>query len=54
HNPPIQVLPGDELKATCVYNSVSSSHYVYFGESTQEEMCVMFLTVYPAKAIKAN
>ncbi|KAH9508904.1 DBH-like monooxygenase protein 2 [Bulinus truncatus] len=52
HDPPIQVLPGDEIRTTCVYNSVSSNRYVYFGESTQEEMCVMFLTVYPARAVR--
>ncbi|CAL1525882.1 unnamed protein product [Lymnaea stagnalis] len=54
HDPPIQVLPGDEIRSTCVFNSMSSKRYIYFGESTQEEMCVMFLTVYPARAVRST
>ncbi|XP_059175935.1 tyramine beta-hydroxylase-like [Physella acuta] len=52
HSPPLEIRPGDELKTTCVFNSLSSNRYVYFGEATQDEMCLGFLTVYSASAFK--
>ena len=34
-DPPVQMLPGDELKTTCVFSSLSSKRWVYFGDGTQ-------------------
>ncbi|KAK7462113.1 hypothetical protein BaRGS_00038485, partial [Batillaria attramentaria] len=48
---PIEVLPGDELKTTCHFNSMARSTTTTFGDSTQQEMCYGFLTYYPAQAL---
>ncbi|GFN79658.1 dopamine beta-hydroxylase [Plakobranchus ocellatus] len=51
HNPSIDLLPGDEIKTTCVYNSESKKRPVSFGEATSNEMCYGFLFAYPSLAI---
>nr|KAI8748695.1 tyramine beta-hydroxylase-like [Biomphalaria glabrata] len=51
HYPPIQVLPGDELVSTCVYSTLSSKRWVYFGEGTTDEMCFGFLKLFPKSAL---
>ncbi|KAK7475234.1 hypothetical protein BaRGS_00033538, partial [Batillaria attramentaria] len=48
---PIEVLPGDELKTTCHFNSMTRSKTTTFGDSTQQEMCFGFLTYYPEHAL---
>ncbi|KAK7475231.1 hypothetical protein BaRGS_00033535 [Batillaria attramentaria] len=48
---PIEVLPGDELKSTCHFNSMTRSKTTTFGDSTQQEMCFGFLTYYPEQAL---
>lgn len=50
-DPEFVLLPGDEITATCVYNTLSSKRYVYYGESTSDEMCYGFITFYPKEAI---
>ncbi|CAG5125662.1 unnamed protein product, partial [Candidula unifasciata] len=52
HEPPFDLLPGDEIRTTCVYNSLSTDRYVYYGEGTSDEMCYGFLTYYPKDAVK--
>jgi len=47
---PFEILPGDEVKTTCGYNSMSRKETVNFGQATSDEMCFAFLTVYPADA----
>ncbi|XP_076456031.1 dopamine beta-hydroxylase-like [Babylonia areolata] len=50
HNPPIQILPGDDVKVTCMYNSRNKNSTVLYGDGTSDEMCYGFLTVYPQDA----
>lgn len=42
--PPFEVLPGDSFRTTCQYEVNDDT---VFGRSTQEEMCIAFLTYYP-------
>ncbi|XP_035824352.1 DBH-like monooxygenase protein 2 homolog [Aplysia californica] len=49
--PHLEVRPGDEIKTTCVYNSVGIDRWVYYGDATSDEMCFGFLTMYPADAL---
>ena len=37
----VPLLPGDELKITCVYNTSADTSPIYFGEGTNDEMCVL-------------
>ncbi|BFZ05846.1 hypothetical protein BsWGS_08885 [Bradybaena similaris] len=53
-NPPFELLPGDEIRTSCVFNTLTSSRYVYYGEATSEEMCYGFLTMYPKQAMKTD
>ncbi|CAG5117330.1 unnamed protein product, partial [Candidula unifasciata] len=50
-NPPFELLPGDEIRTTCVFSTLTSTRYVYYGEATSEEMCFGFLTMYPKQAL---
>ncbi|KAJ3081408.1 hypothetical protein HK102_002360 [Quaeritorhiza haematococci] len=43
-----QILPGDSLITTCTFDSTSRNTTTKWGESTEEEMCVNFITYYPA------
>ena len=47
HDPPVELLPGDELKTTCVYNSTKRQRDTYYGEGTFDEMCFGFIDYYP-------
>lgn len=51
HSPALDLLPGDEIRTTCVYNAMNSPEYVFFGEATKDEMCFGFVFVYPKSAI---
>ncbi|XP_070174485.1 tyramine beta-hydroxylase-like [Littorina saxatilis] len=51
HDPPIMVLPGDEIRTTCTFNSATRSATTYYGDGTSNEMCFAFLTVYPSDAL---
>ena len=48
--PFLELLPGDEIRTTCVFNSMSSKRWTYWGEGTFDEMCFGFLTVFPKDA----
>jgi len=54
HDPFIEILPGDEIKTTCVFNSLSSDRHIYYGDGTQDEMCFGFLQIYPKDALPAE
>lgn len=49
---PFEVRPGDELRTTCRYNSMSRTKTTVWGDSTQQEMCYGFLYYYPAQALR--
>ncbi|XP_069119453.1 dopamine beta-hydroxylase-like [Argopecten irradians] len=51
YDPPIEVLPGDEIRTTCTYSSIDKKHTVYFGDGTSDEMCFGFMTYYPRQNI---
>jgi hypothetical protein len=44
------VNPGDQFVTTCHYNTESAPGPVYFGETTEDEMCFDFLYLYPLDA----
>ncbi|GFO42330.1 DBH-like monooxygenase protein 1 homolog [Plakobranchus ocellatus] len=48
---PVKVLPGDELRLTCFFNTKDGdkrrNRTVYFGEGSDGEMCYAFITYYP-------
>ena len=49
----IQAMPGDTLKTTCVFNSMSRSKTTYFNLATTDEMCVNnILTIAPTESAR--
>ena len=50
---PVEVHPGDELRVSCVYNSMSRDTITEFGIDTDQEMCYAFLKYYPKQNIPA-
>ncbi|KAJ8302699.1 hypothetical protein KUTeg_019095, partial [Tegillarca granosa] len=51
---PIEILKGDELKTTCVFQSNNTNVTTYFGEDTASEMCFAFLHYYPKQNLINN
>lgn len=51
---PIDYLPGDEIRTDCYYSTVGTNRSVYWGESTQEEMCYSFFQYFPHNRTKAQ
>ena len=49
---PVKVIPGDQVKTTCIYSTMSVSDNVRFGHSTSDEMCLGFLTYFPKENLK--
>jgi len=45
---PVPLTPGDEIRVNCVYDSRSRKTTTSYGEATTDEMCIGFLTIYPA------
>ena len=41
------ILPGDELMVECEYNTIDRSKATFGGLETTDEMCLVFLVVYP-------
>jgi len=39
---------GDEILVNCVYQTLNKNTTTYWGESTSDEMCYGFITIYPA------
>ncbi|XP_067661768.1 tyramine beta-hydroxylase-like [Haliotis asinina] len=54
YDPPVAVHPGDSLKTTCVFQSVSVKKTTYYGDSTSDEMCYGILTYYPKNATSTS
>ncbi|KAK3761290.1 hypothetical protein RRG08_014301 [Elysia crispata] len=48
---PVKVLPGDELRLTCIFNTRDGekqrNRTIYWGEGSDGEMCYAFITYYP-------
>ena len=42
-----EILPGDELILECVYDSTERNSTTYNGPTTEDEMCLSYLMVYP-------
>ncbi|KAL8579823.1 hypothetical protein ACOMHN_048100 [Nucella lapillus] len=53
-NPPFQILPGDELQTTCRFSSKNKQTPTSYGEGTSDEMCYVFLSIYPSEAIRTK
>uniref|UniRef100_A0A1I8HY55 DBH-like monooxygenase protein 1 n=2 Tax=Macrostomum lignano TaxID=282301 RepID=A0A1I8HY55_9PLAT len=51
---PIDYLPGDEIRTDCYYSTAKTNRSVYWGESTQEEMCYSFFQYFPHNRTKAQ
>jgi len=49
--PPIKVLPGDDIRTVCNYTSKRNST-ASFGAGTHDEMCYGFLTYYPIQTFQ--
>ena len=49
-DPPAIVNKGDQLRASCTFNNTGDG-VVTYGDGTNEEMCYLFLTAYPAGAL---
>ena len=47
YNPPLDLMPGDRIKTTCVYDSSRKKIPTYFGQGTYDEMCYAFFSYYP-------
>jgi len=45
------IKPGDRLIHRCMFNSVGRNKSTVFGEGTEDEMCLNFITYYPKVAI---
>ncbi|XP_033732467.1 tyramine beta-hydroxylase-like isoform X2 [Pecten maximus] len=48
-DPPIEILPGDEIKTTCTFRTVDQNRTIFIGDGTSDEMCFGFIIVYPAQ-----
>jgi dopamine beta-monooxygenase len=48
---PFQVLAGDTLKTTCMFQNTSSAAVAYGGPFSGGEMCYGFVVHYPAHAL---
>ncbi|XP_041368429.1 uncharacterized protein LOC121382865 [Gigantopelta aegis] len=51
YDEPVVILPGDHLKTTCVYRSLSKKQTTYYGEGSYDEMCFGLFTVYPKQNV---
>ncbi|XP_062607315.1 dopamine beta-hydroxylase-like isoform X2 [Saccostrea cucullata] len=51
HHMPIEVLPSDEIRLTCTFNTRDGQRRreetVYFGEGSEAEMCFAFVSYFP-------
>jgi len=48
HMEPILLLPNDTLILECYYQTLDSNHTITSGMSTGNEMCLVFIYVYPS------
>ncbi|ESO98732.1 hypothetical protein LOTGIDRAFT_158680 [Lottia gigantea] len=54
YDKPIELFPGDTIKTTCTYNSLSKNTTTYFGDSTTDEMCFGFITYFPKQNLNIS
>ncbi|CAI5511897.1 unnamed protein product [Closterium sp. Naga37s-1] len=47
--PEFELLPGDELRTSCVWDSTARTNVTLGGPSTEGEMCIDYLVYYPAR-----
>ncbi|CAI5473052.1 unnamed protein product [Closterium sp. Yama58-4] len=47
--PEFELLPGDELRTSCVWESTARTNVTVGGPSTEDEMCIDYLIYYPAR-----
>ncbi|KAJ8322183.1 hypothetical protein KUTeg_000654, partial [Tegillarca granosa] len=47
YNPPKQILPGDDLRLSCVYDTQGANSSVRSGSENNDELCSAFLLYYP-------
>ncbi|KAK7091386.1 dopamine beta-hydroxylase-like [Littorina saxatilis] len=48
-SPPVVINPGDEMEVTCNYQSLSTNVTTTYGETSRNEMCYVYMTVYPVQ-----
>ena len=53
---PVPICQGDEVMVECNFTSYGSgiNKFVHFGEGTNEEMCVGYLSYYPQMVKKTS
>ncbi|CAI5530074.1 unnamed protein product [Closterium sp. Naga37s-1] len=47
--PEFELLPGDELRTSCVWDSTERTNVTVGGPSPEDEMCIDYLIYYPAR-----
>jgi len=47
HTQTIKLMPNDTLILECYYQTLDSNHTIFGGLSTKDEMCLVFISVYP-------
>ena len=52
--PEVELRPGDVMRIQCTYNTMARSTCTYGGDGSQDEMCLAFLSVYPANAVSQS
>ena len=52
-SPAVKLMPGDELKLTCNYDTSDRSFITYGGLGTYDEMCLSYLYHYPRTELSA-
>nr|AKV63176.1 P-U1 [Pinctada fucata] len=54
HTNPVQVLPGDILRITCVYGAKDSKHPISWGHLSTNEICASTIEYYPKSSWTAS
>jgi len=54
HSPPLPLLPGDEIRTTCVYNSSTRYSTIKHGTGPGDEKCSGFLGIFPKSALSLD
>lgn len=47
-NPPFHLMPGDELRTQCVWDSTARTNVTMGGQGSNDEMCIDYIMYYPA------
>lgn len=46
-NHELRLFPGDRFLYTCIYDTTNRTDYTYWGESFEDEMCILYMNAYP-------